>query len=207
MFNSKYKYEYPFYLDEVFEIPDFMSIQNDLGSPVKAVAPEMPVQVGSTNMSLIDGTLKVGAIFLPVGQLITGVKIPMRVAGNYTADNYNGVGLYSYNAGVLTLVASTANDAAMWTGAANTVKTQPFAVPLILQRGTYFYALLYNQSAQVTQPNIYAQPISNGFGLQIWDYTNSAKTSAILAGQAALPSPVNMAALNNDTANPIVALY
>jgi hypothetical protein len=72
--------------------------------------------------------------------------------GDYTADNFNGVALYTYSAGVITQVAISANNGDYWKFTSNTVGIIPFTAKYYATPGLYFVGMLYNSSAQTTAP-------------------------------------------------------
>jgi len=97
------------------------------------------------------------AIWLPKAATITGVAFPMRVLGDYTASDYNGVGLYRLDpaTGIAELLASTTNDGDFYTSATCSVNywnRKPFSAPYNAEAGLYYVAFLWNRSAQVTAP-------------------------------------------------------
>ncbi|MBX4191857.1 MAG: hypothetical protein KW804_03595, partial [Candidatus Doudnabacteria bacterium] len=98
-----------------------------LGSPVLAETVQQKLAFSNTSTSLVDGQIKFTAVYLPKAATLTGIKVYVRVLGSYTGDNNNRIGLYSYSGGVLTLVASSANNSSLWTSAANAIQTIPFS--------------------------------------------------------------------------------
>jgi len=133
-------------------------------------------------------------VWLPVAQTITGVKWKQVTQGNYTADNYNGVGLYTYSGGTLTLVASSTDDGNIWKAASGTISSKAFTTPYVATAGLYFVAHLYCSSAQVTAP-VTAMILSTTGVNTITDFTNSAKLNGFLPGQTALPALVAMSSI------------
>jgi len=132
-----------------------LKAQEALGSTI--VAQTIGGQIANliANTQLADGTIKFNAVWIPSAQTITGVKWYQNVIGNYTADNYNGIGLYSYSGGTMTLVASTTNDGNVWqTATGGTFGSKAFSSPYAASAGLYFVALLYNSSAQTSAPNL-----------------------------------------------------
>ena len=111
----------------------------------------------SAGQTLIDGRQYMIPIFLQKDATLTGVKFQQVTQGNYTADNNNRIGLYSVVAGVLTLVASRANNGDLWKGAAGAI-TVPFSAPYAAAAGVYYIGYLYNNSAQVTAPVLAGHP-------------------------------------------------
>ena len=183
------------------------------GIDYKAVYfPQAPYAVG---LSMADGQLFLQSIWVPENCTITGVSFSARTNGNYTGDNYNGIGLYTWNAATqtLTLVASTPNAADFWsTLSIQTWNQKAFSVPYAATSGLYFIGLLYNQSAQVTAPALptftwgtgSASILSAGIALV---NTFRAGLNMSVTGQTSLPASTDTNTVFN-SANPfIVALY
>jgi hypothetical protein len=137
------------------------------------------------------------AVYIDKAQTITGVKWRQAVQGVYTAQTYNGVGLYSYNTGtgVLTLVASSTDDGNIWKAAVSTagsLASKAFSSTYAATPGIYFVCCVYSSSAQTTAPSlgiIIASPTTFNINVGANDFSNSAKTNGIISGLGALPSP------------------
>ena len=105
-----------------------------MGSTIVAQTVGVDAMINSVNGAvLVEAQAEFVAVWLDKAQTITGVKWYQTVAGNYTGDNYNGVGLYSYSGGTITLVASSTNDANIWKATANTVGSKAFTTPYSAQ--------------------------------------------------------------------------
>lgn len=166
-------------------LTDDMLLYRDLGSVICAQG----LGTATSSSSLIDGTIFWMAIHLPVARTLNGVKWLQIAQGNYTADNNNRIGLYSYSGGTLTQVAATTNNGDLWKATANTLPSEPFSATYSAPAGTYFVALLWNNVAVVSTPKIGATTTITSSGFQNLDFTNSAKVFGVLAGQTDLPSP------------------
>lgn len=181
-----------------------------LGSPIKYQAVGISLQMATSPDQLVDGRGRFTAVYVPAAGVITGIKVLPTVVGNYTPDNNNRIGLYSYDgAGTLTLVASSANNGALWTAPANVIQTIPFSAPYnLVTPGIYFVALLYNNSAFVTNPQLAGIALISSAQGSI-DFTNNAKLYAVTGvGQNDLPTPQGMAGIATTTTSAIwVALY
>jgi hypothetical protein len=127
-----------------------------LGSQIKAQTYKS--SEATTSQSLVSGTLRLVAVYLQKPQLITGVQIYLSVAGSFTANNNNKLGLYSVNSstGVITKVAETANDVAgnIWKGSSGVSKKVAFTAPYNANAGVYYIAMLYNTSSQISAPAV-----------------------------------------------------
>ena len=128
------------------------------------------------------------AVYIDKDQTITGVKWKQVTAGSYTANNYNGVGLYSYSGGTLTLVASSTNDGNIWTATSGTIGSKAFSSPYSATAGLYFVAIIWSASATTTAPSLGTLTASSSINT-VTDFTNSAKTSGLISSLTALPSP------------------
>jgi hypothetical protein len=153
-----------------------------LGSTIKGTNLSVP-NIQSMNLagSLTSGTSRVIAYYLPQSVTLTGVKFNISTSGVYTANNYNGIGLYSYSGGTCTLVASTTNDNNCWVGSSNTWQTRTFSSTYSASAGIYYLVLCYNSSAQTTAPQINSAASSGNAAIGTVDLTNSAKIVASYA--------------------------
>lgn len=180
----------------------------ELGSSIKAEPVGISLALCAlSNASLADGRVDFIPVYLPAAKTITGVMFHQTTQGVYTADNYNGVGLYSYSGGTLTLVASSTDDGNIWKTVSTTWKTKAFSSPYSAAAGLYFVALLYNSSAQTTAPQILKTNSAGSitqFGI---DFTNSAKLFGNLAGQNTLPATQAMSGVSGATDSRYVAVY
>jgi hypothetical protein len=141
----------------------------------------------TTVLAMTDGQIYLSAVYLPTAATITGARWFQNVAGVYTADNYNGVGLYSYSGGTLTLVASSTDDGTIWKSTGT--QSKAFSTPYSAVAGVYYLGFIYNSSAQTTAPSIVGSPNKTS-GAYI-DFTNSAKINATLTA-ATLTTPIAM---------------
>ncbi len=179
-----------------------------LGSPILTETVNNPLAYCNTSTNMVDGQIKFEAIYLPKAATLTGVKVYVRVLGSYTGDNNNRVGLYTYSGGNLTLVASSANNASLWTSAANAIQTIPFSGTYAAAAGLYFVGLLYNQSAVVTAPALASGVALNNLvmGSTAFGFTNSAKLHGTANGTD-LTTPIAMSAITSSVIPSWVALY
>lgn len=167
-----------------------VNLYTALGSSLKGQTFGMEINNVTGNVgNLADGTLNLTAIVIPEASTITGVMWIQNTQGNYTADNYNGVGLYSYSSGTLTLQASSTNDGNIWKATAISLATKAFTTPYVATAGVYFIGALYNNSAQTTAP-AFAGQSSNLFAGAVasLDFTNSAKIRGTVSAQTSLPA-------------------
>jgi hypothetical protein len=153
----------------------------------------------TTASALADGSARFCAVVVPISATITGVKWYQGNLASYTADNYNGVGLYSYSGGTMTLVASSTNDGNIWKGGANTWQTKAFTSTYVASAGIYFICALYNTSAETTAPTVGASATMTNAVVSGQDFTNNAKLVSFVGPTANLPSPTQ--AMSGTTAS------
>lgn len=193
-------------LEDVFKRDFRLNIYNALGSGLKAL-PVYGAESITGSVSLSNLSLQIVAVWLPVGGTITGVKWFQSVAGSYTGNNYNGVGLYSYSAGTLTLVASSTNDANIWTGANNTWQSKAFSSTYSAAAGIYYIGALWSRSTFSTPPALgVGNGVVNGAVASI-DFTNSAFLAGSFGSQSSLPSPVAISNFTTTSTQFFLSLY
>ena len=163
-------------------------------------------QITNTGTGLFNQRLSFIAVYVPKSMTITGVKWVQNVTGVYTANNYNGVGLYTYSSGTYTLVASSTNDGNIWKPASlNTLISKSFSSTYSANAGVYFIAALYCQSAQTTAPAVISTPST--YGTWAMDFTNSAKIQGLLFSQPSFPSTFAASSASTTTPGLYFALY
>jgi hypothetical protein len=155
-----------------------------LGSKIAStsLAVHTPSNIATSGTSLTSGTAIFSATYVPKDSTITGVSWYQITQGAVTTvgANYNGVALYSYNAGVLTLVASSAADTTTtatgpnigWKSPVGWAKTA-FSTPVSIPAGIYFIGAFYNVTTG-TAPAIGTQTTVASLVNNV-DFTNSAK--------------------------------
>ena len=136
---------------------------------------------------------------------VTGVMFVQTQQGSYAADNYNGIGLYSFSSPNLTLIASSTNDGTLWKQGAPSLKKQPFSSTVALQAGVFWICALYNSSAQTIQPQIAGAPAVSAGILRSLDLVG-ASTYAFTSSIAALPSTINLSTMATCNQSPWLAL-
>lgn len=163
-----------------------------LGSSIKVMNCEL-LEVSGSVQTLVDAQVRFESIYVYSAHNINGVKWKQGVAGVFTADNNNRIGLYSYLAGTLTLVASTPDDGTTWKVTTGEFGSAAFSVPYLAQPGVYFIGIIYNNSAQTTAPVLGGS--SNSSTLSNLDFTNSALLRGTLAAQTDIPTTQLMSGL------------
>lgn len=179
-----------------------------LGSPILAQTVNQRLEYSNTSTNMVDNQIKYEVVYLPKAATLTGIKVYVRVLGAYTGDNNNRIGLYTYSAGTLTLVASSANSGTLWTSAANAIQTIPFSGTYAATAGIYVVAFLYNNSAQTTAPALASGVAMNNLVMAstAMGFTNSAKLHGTSAGND-LPSSIAMSSITASVIPSWAALY
>lgn len=186
--------------------PDFwVEAMQALGGNIKAV-PLWCDMDASTSYTLVDGTIFTSAFYLTKDMLITGVRWALATQGDYTADNNNRIGLYKVTGTTATLVASTANDPDLWKSAAYAWQTLPFTQSYQAEKGIYYVSFIYNSSAQVTAPAIYAGE-SFTLGNMSSFLGNGVRVRGIFSAQTDLRASFNITHANTQNASPMMILY
>lgn len=185
-----------------------LTVYGILGGAIKAE----PVVGRLFNMTTVagmaDNVIRWTMVYLPKAATITGVKWFQGTQGAYTADGYNGVGLYSVSGGTLTLVASSTNDGNIWKAAGVTVGSKAFSSTYAAAAGVYVVAALYCHSAETTAPDVGVLPnIANSTVIPAFDFTNSAKLFGTLLSQTSLPASQAFSGVNGTSTPFYFAIY
>ena len=161
-----------------------------MGSSIKCynIGAPQPTQLASA-IGLTSQRATFTAVYIPKSFTITGVRWFQVTNGSYTANNYNGVGLYSVSGGTLTLVASSTNDGNIWQQGTNW-QSKAFSSTYSASAGIYYICALYSSSAQTTAPSIAYNGSGSGTynATSSFDFTNSQKTNGHLSSQTSLPA-------------------
>lgn len=177
------------------------------GSPWLAETLLFPLVYCNTSTALVDNTVRYVPLYLAKAATLTGIRVYVRTQGSYTGDNNNRVGLYSYSGGTMTLVASSANSATLWTSAANAFQTIAFSSTYSAAAGLYFVGLLYNNSAQTTAPTLAGGTAFNNAAMVTFQGSNSIKYFGTVGTMNDLPSSQTMSGVTGSTASYWVAFY
>jgi hypothetical protein len=170
---------------------ELLKAYNGFGSTIKML-PLCPPEFNDS-YALTDGRAIFTLCYTADSITVTGFKYSLLVAGSYTADNYNGIALYSFSNGVITKISETANDGTIWTTTANTIGIKNLPSPVTIAPGYYYIAILYNSSAQTTAPTF----PSNSIGVLInaaqgWTNNSSIALNSFINTQSTLPTPITM---------------
>lgn len=178
-----------------------------MGSQYKAQPVGCTIQTipsGATN-ALADNQARYVAVWLDSATTLTGVALYQSVAGVYTADQTNQVGLYTYSGGTMTRVASSTNNGNLWKSSG--LIKEPFSSTYAAAAGLYFVGMVYNQSAQTTAPVMFVCPYPNNTTAMTLDFSNSAKTHGTVSTQNSLPSTQASSGTTANNNKVWVALY
>ncbi len=187
---------------------DSMMANEILGSQIKAEC--IGMDIGKINAGIAnnsDGVLRIIGFYIRESCTITGARWFQNASGVYTADNYNGIGLYTISAGVLTLVASSVDDGNLWKAAPTTWVTKNFSATYPASVGLLYLGMLYNNSAQTTAPTFGCSANMIHGNTQQSDFANSAKLFAFNSGNNTLPPNLAMSSCPGATVMIYAALY
>jgi len=179
-----------------------------IGSTIKADPVNTPIS-GTTNttMSPLSQRISLVGVWLPRASTITGIKFIQGAIGNFTASNFNGVGLYTLSAGTFTRVAISANSATTWTSAGvNTLKAIPFTSTYSASAGLYFAAIMYSASATVTSPTLFTIPNTTYLSFTL-DNTNGVYLTMFVNSQTTMPATLTIPGGFLQSNIPYLALY
>ena len=186
---------------------DIISAFGLLGSSFKGInLASANNEINNSNL-LTSQTLYFVAIYIPKSCTITGVKWYQATSGSYTANNYNGVGLYSYSSGTLTLLASSTNDGNIWKATSLTYPSKAFSSTYSAAKGIYFIGFLYSSSAQTQAPAIGIATNNMSAAAMNYDFTNSAMLLGNITSQTSLPSTQAMSGLSTSNSRWMFQLY
>lgn len=178
-----------------------------LGGTIKAHTFGYSHMQANGTSALTDGQGRYVAVYLTRAATITGVKWTQTTQGSYTADNENRIGLYSVSGGTMTLRAASANNGNLWKEATNAFVATPFATPYDAPAGMYFVCLLYNNSAQVTAPQVAALTAGQFAPQATLDFTNGARLYPIINATSTLQATQSLGVGTSSLFPPSVFLY
>ena len=181
-------------------------IELHMGLGGSVLAETLPAYMIGSTQALADTRVYFYAVYLSTDQTITGVLWYQTTTGAYTADNYNGVGLYSYSGGTLTLQASSTDDGDIWK-ASTGIRTKAFSSTYAATAGVYYIAIHYNSSAVTTPPAIGKYVTASQSSIPAMDYTNSAKRGGYINSLTALPASQAASGIASYQVNFYLAIY
>ncbi len=178
-----------------------------LGSTIKAQTIGLVGADITTTVTLSSGGYYAEMIYIPYTQTITGVKWYQTVQGSYTANNYNGIAIYSLSSGTASILDSTTNNGGIFKQTANTWVTSPFVSTVSLSRGVYMVVLNYNSSANTTNPGFGCTTSLVNAGVSTIDFTNSSFLFGFKTGQVTCPATIGLSTIGASNAVVVMGLY
>lgn len=131
------------------------------------------------NINFMRGDLFYGAILVSKsGTLSAPISI----------DSY-GSGARPIITGFVDVVSWINSGGNIWKATGSTIGSKAFSSTYAAAAGAYMVVALHSSSANTTSPVIAALTGASGFVNQVWDFTNSAKSSGLISSLTALPSP------------------
>ena len=116
-----------------------------LGSSIKGYPLGINLTAVGASTGFTNQRLWLTPVYVPADSVITGVRWLQIAAGGYTANNYNGVGVYTVSGGTINIAVSSSNNGNIWkTFSANTWGSQSFDAPYSASKGSYFIGALLN---------------------------------------------------------------
>lgn len=150
------------------------------------IGPIANVSGVSPSLTLTDGTAIYDLYKIEKTTTVSKFAFILATQGNYTADNYNGIALLSYNptTKVYTKIIESTDNGNIWKATALTLQEISFT-PQVLQPGFYAVCTIWNATGTVT-----AAPVIKGFAT-IYQYNSvfiGHQLCGTRAAQATIPS-------------------
>jgi hypothetical protein len=154
---------------------------------------------------LTDNVVSIHSIYIPKTSIITGVGWFQNMGGINTLDNYNGIGLYSFD-GVnsIELLTSTSNQNLFQTTSG--YKTEDFDDVLTINKGIYYIGFLFNKSAGFVDPNLITNS-TTAIPDVLMQSVNGLSLNILVSGSNILPTTVNISTATKTTITQIFTLY
>jgi len=105
---------------------------------------------------ITDGSYYMNLHYFAKETTISAFQVALTTQGVYTADEYNGIEIYSVAGVTLSKITggATANDGDLWKASANTTITKSLPAPITVPAGMYAICFMYSASAQTTAPQL-----------------------------------------------------
>lgn len=165
-------------------------ILNTLGAGIKGIS--YRAEIGSSYYGLPNRTIVGSFCYIPEDSTINSIRFYIYTQGAYTANNNNKLGLYSYSSGTLTKVAETASDDTLFKNPSQSWYGKSLTSSYSAVAGVYCVILLYNYSAQTTQPRIGSSVNASNVNYNRYFSNNSLKPVFFKYGYDDLPSNFNV---------------
>ena len=182
------------YVTTASQINDaFTLASQEFGSTMKCNNVLIP-NVGRLNATVAlsaSGTsaMYVTSVYATETVTVTGVTFYQVQQGAYTANNYNGVGLFKFIGATGYLQASSTNDGNIFKAISGTFVSKAFSSPTTLSPGAYTIALIYSNSTSSVNPQLGAMASTASYSnIASFNYTNGAKLSGSKTTQTSMPT-------------------
>ncbi len=181
---------------------------NSLGSAIKGYPLGINLTAVGASTGMTNQRLWLIPVYVPADSVIAGVRwLQTAVPGAYTANNYNGVGLYSVSGGTINIAVSSSNNGNIWkTFSANTWGTQSFTTPYSASKGSYFIGAVLNATGQPSPSPAVGNVAIAAATVQSFDFTGG-RLYNILATQLTMPTSVALSTTTGVTTGWYFALY
>jgi hypothetical protein len=133
-----------------------------------------------------NGIAYIGVIGIIPTCTINKISFSLITQGNFTANKYNGLALYTHSLGTLTKVATTADIAETYKTAAG-IKEINLTAPYSHTYGLLFGIIVFNASAITTAPGLQFLTANNRV-IGSLDYTNNSQIAGTATSQDTLAS-------------------
>ena len=140
---------------------------------------------------LYNSELSLYAIHIKRRVEIRGVGYQLAVAGNFTGQNDNAIGLYNFDQNNINLIARTENNKDIWEQDSNIPVEKDFLIPITLEPGNYYIGLLYSGVSEITIPSVASSPASDSSTYQGYNFVNGHKMSCVSSGHTTLPTQID----------------
>lgn len=187
-----------------------LAAYNALGGAIKAQTVGQSMGQLTASASLQNQVAVYVAVYVPQTFICTGIKWYQALIGSYNTQNYNGVAIYSYSGGTLSIVDSTTRDSTIWKTYSNTWGSKAWGNGThSLSPGLYYIAFLYCSAFQNTAPTIGKTAAMLSTTLAAGDFTNSALLFSHKNSTTVVPGSVTMSSMTGEATgdNLYVGLY
>ena len=173
----------------------FTLAAQEFGSTIKSNNVMVPnisrINAGYTLTGNNTSAMYTTTVYAAVQHTVTGVTFYQQQQGAYTANNYNGVGLYQFQGATGTLLASSATDVSLYKAASGTFVSKAFSTPVTISPSEYVIAFVYSNSATTTLPILGGLASTTNFpNLSSFNMTNGAKMTASKTPHTALSANI-----------------
>jgi len=185
---------------------DFIDLLDAMGADIVALPFMRNNRLFPSDFAMVDGRAYWCVVQIKDTTEITGVKYVLATQGSYTADNFNGVALYSVSGTTYTRVAISADDGDMWKTAAYATGTKAFTSAYTAVPGIYYFFMVWNASSTTTAPSIYAGDAWSSTPNYIVGSSGN-KISGYVDAQTTAPATETAGDVTNYTNTPSVWFY